>query len=809
MGTGVKALPSLKASPPPMASASQAAPASANARTLPTTGMRGGLGRTLLTSFLALTIMPFALIGWYVVAQNRSNLQIEAANKLQLIATLKAENLESWLLDRAVLFRSVVESVSETAAAPGDAASESESAFWTSVQRKIPELHGAIWLQGPSQRVWGECALPEPQGLLPCNQPFSDSDMVSGSDMARASLPIVIPQDVETLVLCFDPVVLMQGLQRDLMVGETGQVYLVREGRIWLTGNSRGSSSALPNGACVPLADQTLSSAWYSNAAAVPVVGAYFPLSGMEIGVLVEQEQGEVLASTDLIAATLIGGLLSVALLTTVISAFVIRQITRPVIRLTESALEMAEGNMEQHVTVVSRDEIGILTYVFNQMASELKSLYEDLEAKVVARTQLLQKANYQIQRRAIQLEASLEVSQAITSIRDPEALLGRVADRIRDRFSYVSVAVYLVDPGGAEARLHAASPESAIWPTVVHTGDGTVMERALRKGSSQIINEMLDEDGPEWYRRILSHVGTPLRMERRVLGVLAVRSAEHEGLQVDDVKVLEHLANQVAIALENARAYERERQAAQQFEDNEAFKARFLANMSQELRGPLNSILGFSRLMLKGFDGPLSVEQAADVQRIHVNSQHLLDLINDILAISEIQAGLLDLKSQVVDLRDILTSVLPTSSALIRGKDVQFSQDIAPNLGLVRGDSDRIRQVLVHLLTNAAKFTERGEIVIRAWSDDEMAFVSVRDTGVGIDPKDRERVFAGFEKVCSPVQESETCVDAVDILSVRGAGLGLALCKEFVELHGGQIWLDSEVGKGSTFTFSIPLASA
>jgi signal transduction histidine kinase len=427
----------------------------------------------------------------------------------------------------------------------------------------------------------------------------------------------------------------------------------------------------------------------------------------------------------------------------------------------------------------------------------------------------LLQKANYQIQRRAIQLEASLEVSQAVTSIRDPKALLERVAERIRDRFSYVSVAVYLVNPGGAEARLHAASPESASWPEVVYTGDGTVMGRVLRKGSSQIINELLDEDGPEWYRRILSHVGVPMHMERRALGVLAVRSAEHEGLQVDDVKVLEHLANQVAIALVNARAYERERQAAQQLEDNEAFKARFLANMSQELRGPLNSILGFSRLMLKGFDGTLSEEQAADIQRIHGNSEHLLDLINDILAISEIQAGLLDLKSHVVNLQDVLTSVLPTASALIRGKDVQLTQDIAPNLALVRGDPDRIRQVFIHLLTNAAKFTEHGEIAIRLWSDDEMAYVSVRDTGVGIDAKDRERIFAGFEKVCLPVQESGNCADdSAEILpppggAPSGAGLGLALCKEFVELHGGQIWLDSELGKGSTFTFSIPIASA
>ncbi|MBN1922695.1 MAG: GAF domain-containing protein [Anaerolineae bacterium] len=817
MGTGVKALRSPQASPPSTALPSQAAAASANARTLPTTGMRGGLGRTLLTAFLALTIMPFALIGWYVVVQNRSNLQVEATSKLQLMATLKAENLESWLLDRADLFRAVVEAIPEAAALAEDA---DEGALWVAVQGKIPELHGVVWLRGRSQQVWGECALPAPQATLPCEQPLAETRAASVSAAAPSSVPIVFPgvADAETLVLCFDPVVLMQNLQHDLMMGNTGpNVYLVRDGRVWLTADSQSTSSVLPKGACMTLADQSPSSAWYSNATSTPVVGAYFPLSELDVGILVEQEQREVLASTELIAATLIGGLLSVALLTTVISAFVIRQITRPVIRLTESALEMAEGNMEQHVPVVSRDEIGILTYVFNQMAGELKSLYEDLEAKVVARTQLLQKANYQIQRRAIQLEASLEVSQAVTSIRDPEALLERVAERIRERFSYVAVAVYLVNPGGAEARLHAASPEAASWPQVAVTGDGTVVGKALRKGNSQVINELLDEEVPEWYRRILSHVGIPMRMEQQALGVLAVRSAEHEGLQVDDVKVLEHLANQVAIALVNARAYERERQAAQQFEDNEAFKARFLANMSQELRGPLNSILGFSRLMLKGFDGPLSEEQAADVQRIHGNSEHLLDLINDILAISEIQAGLLDLKSQVVNLRDVITSVLPTASALVRGKDVQLTQDIAQDLASVQGDPDRIRQVLINLLTNAAKFTERGEIAIRAWSDDEMAYVSVRDTGVGIDPKDRERILAGFEKVCPPerlpFREWESCVDgSVEAAPSDGApsgvGVGLALCKEFVELHGGQLWLDSDLGKGSTFTFSIPIAS-
>lgn len=789
MGTGIKALA------PSAASTSQSASIPATARTIPTTGMRGGLGRTLLTAFLTLTITPLALIGWYVVEQNRSNLQLEAANKLQLVATLKAENLESWLLDRVLLFDAILETTSGAASPPAlDALS------WPFVQRKIPELEGAIWLEDAGHWVWGACAPPEVAPARVCD--------LEASEPALTSAAMAFSQSAETLVLCFDATALMQDLQLDLTLGQTGRLYLVRDGRVWLA-DSAAQAAALPRGSCTTLAGDHVQSGWYRNARNIPVVGAYFPLKGFDVGVLVEQEQSEILASTEHIAATLIGGLLSVALLTTVISAFVIRQITGPVIRLTESALEMAEGNLSQHVPVASRDEIGILTYVFNQMALELKSLYEDLEAKVVARTQLLQKANYQIQRRALQLEASLEVSQAITSIREPAALLGRVADCIRDRFSYVSVAVYLVDPGGAEARLHAKSPAAAVWPELVHTGDGTVMERVLRRGRSQIINETL-EDGPEWYRRILSQVGMPLRMEHRVLGVLAVRSAEHEGVQVDDLKVLEHLANQVAIALENARAYERERLAAQQLEENEAFKARFLANMSHELRGPLNSILGFSRLMLKGFDGPLSEEQMADLQRIYANSQHLLGLINDILTISEIQAGLLDLEFQTVDLRDLIVSVLPTASALIRGKEVLLIQQIPPELAAIRGDPDRIRQVLLHLLTNAAKFTDKGEITLRAWADDEMVYISIRDTGVGIHPKDRGRIFAGFEKASPGNGAGAAAVaDGIEAPRAQGVGLGLALCKEFVELHGGQIWLDSEVGKGSTFTFSLPLAAS
>jgi signal transduction histidine kinase len=409
----------------------------------------------------------------------------------------------------------------------------------------------------------------------------------------------------------------------------------------------------------------------------------------------------------------------------------------------------------------------------------------------------MLQRANYQIQRRALQLEASLEVSKAVTSIRDPGLLLNRVVELISDRFLYTSVAVYLLEPGGGQACLQARSPVgNQHWPESVHPGDGTLIERALRKGEPQVEHEEYFTE-ERWHRRTLSRMVVPLRMEARVTGAIAVLSAERESFQEDDVEVLVHLANQVAVALENARAYERERRAAKQMEDAEAFKTRFLANMSHDLREPLNSIIGFSRLMLKGLDGPLSSQQRGDVQRIYENSQRLLDLINDILTISEIQAGLMELHLQPVDLGEVVTGVLPTARALVRGKEVELVQDIPESLPPVRVDAGRIRQVLVHLLSNAAQFTEKGQIGLKLWADDEQAYVSVSDTGMGISEEDSERIFARFEKGANGRRRS------------AGMGLGLALTKEFVEMHGGRIWFTSERGQGSTFTFSLPLRPA
>jgi signal transduction histidine kinase len=215
---------------------------------------------------------------------------------------------------------------------------------------------------------------------------------------------------------------------------------------------------------------------------------------------------------------------------------------------------------------------------------------------------------------------------------------------------------------------------------------------------------------------------------------------------------------------------------------------------MSHELREPLNNIIGFSRVILKGIDGPISEQQRGDLEIVHANGQHLLGLINDLLDVAEIEAGLMELDFREVDLGEIIGSVMATTSALVRDKDIQLQREIHPELPPVEADGVRVRQVLLKLLSNAAKFTDHGSITVRAWPDGNNVQVAVADTGLGIPEEDQERVFERFEQ------------GEAGMIHPPGIGLGLPLCKEFVEMHGGRIWLESQEGVGSTFTFTLPI---
>ncbi len=229
--------------------------------------------------------------------------------------------------------------------------------------------------------------------------------------------------------------------------------------------------------------------------------------------------------------------------------------------------------------------------------------------------------------------------------------------------------------------------------------------------------------------------------------------------------------------------------------------KSQFLANMSHELRTPLNSIIGFSRVILKGIDGEINDIQRQDLTSIYNSGQHLLGLINDVLDISKIEAGKMELQFDDVNIIELINSVMSTAVGLVKDKPIKLRHILPESLPIVSADNTRIRQVLLNFLSNAAKFTEEGSITVKAIETlspdgEPEILVSVTDTGEGIAREDRDKLFQPFSQVDdSPTRKS------------GGTGLGLSICRSFMEMHQGRIGLLwSEVGQGSTFFFALPI---
>ncbi|WP_406660962.1 ATP-binding protein [Methanolobus sp. ZRKC3] len=224
--------------------------------------------------------------------------------------------------------------------------------------------------------------------------------------------------------------------------------------------------------------------------------------------------------------------------------------------------------------------------------------------------------------------------------------------------------------------------------------------------------------------------------------------------------------------------------------------KSEFLANMSHELRTPLNSVIGFSDILFATIPGPLNKKQKKYVMNISNSGKHLLNIINDILDISKIESGKMELYYETFSISELIPDVVVLVNPLVIKKRIEITIDIDERLPLITADKIKIKQILYNLLSNAIKFTdEKGTIYIRATFDDELLQICVKDSGIGIDEKDVEKLFHPFQQI-----------DSAASRNYQGTGLGLALVKSFVEMHGGNIGVSSEVGKGSVFTFTTPM---
>jgi signal transduction histidine kinase len=291
--------------------------------------------------------------------------------------------------------------------------------------------------------------------------------------------------------------------------------------------------------------------------------------------------------------------------------------------------------------------------------------------------------------------------------------------------------------------------------------------------------------------------LAVPMVREDRLIGCLAVTRNEPGQFPAETIELLRTFATQSALAIQNARLFREIEEKSRQLEVASQHKSEFLANMSHELRTPLNAIIGFSEVLTERMFGELNEKQDEYLKDIHASGQHLLSLINDILDLSKIEAGRMELDLSDFDLPVTIDNALVLIRERAARRGIDLHRTVDERLGQVRADERKIRQVLLNLLSNAIKFTpEGGRIEVGAKPVNGSVEISVSDTGVGIASEDQETVFEEFRQVGTADKK------------VEGTGLGLALSRKFIELHGGKIWVKSQLGHGATFMFTVPVRS-
>jgi two-component system, NtrC family, sensor kinase len=417
-----------------------------------------------------------------------------------------------------------------------------------------------------------------------------------------------------------------------------------------------------------------------------------------------------------------------------------------------------------------------------------------------------LQQRTGDLTRSVEKLTALGEVSQAVSSTLDLETVLDMITERARQLAGADGGAIYEYDEAAEQFHLRAtrnvdASLIQALRATPLRKGEG-VMGRATETREPIQIGDIAAPGVYEshlrdvligaGYRALLS---VPIVREGQIIGSLSLNRKAPGDFSAEVIDVLKTFATQSALAIQNARLFREIADKSRQLEVASQHKSEFLANMSHELRTPLNAIIGFSEVLSEKMFGELNEKQEEYSKDIHASGQHLLSLINDILDLSKIEAGRMELELTDFHLPQAIENALTLVRERAGRRGIALAHTMDERLGEIRGDERKVKQVLLNLLSNALKFTpEGGRVEVRAGMVDGMAEISVADTGVGIAPEDQEKVFEEFRQVGTADKKAE------------GTGLGLTLCRKFIELHGGRIWVKSQVGVGSTFTFTIPV---
>ena len=418
-----------------------------------------------------------------------------------------------------------------------------------------------------------------------------------------------------------------------------------------------------------------------------------------------------------------------------------------------------------------------------------------------------LEERTSELARSVGELKALGEVGQAVSSTLDLQTVLSTIVGRAVQLSGTDCGIIYEYDESTQEFHLRASYQMEdelvrAYQATPLHLGQGATGRAAETRLPYQIADLREEHELPtRGMRPLLFRLGyqsllaVPLLLDQKIMGALTVYRRQTGSFAPEVVNLLQTFATQSVLAIQNARLFREIEDKSRQIEAANRHKSEFLANMSHELRTPLNAIIGFSEVLGERMFGELNEKQAEYTEDILSSGRHLLSLINEILDLSKVEAGRMELELATFDLPLAIDNARTFVRERATKHGINLDVTVDERLGEFVGDERKIKQILLNLLSNAVKFTpEGGRIGIKARQADGSVEISVSDTGIGIAPEDQPKIFEEFRQVGADYAHK-----------VEGTGLGLTLAKKFVELHGGKIWVTSEVGKGSTFTFTLP----
>jgi two-component system, NtrC family, sensor kinase len=421
---------------------------------------------------------------------------------------------------------------------------------------------------------------------------------------------------------------------------------------------------------------------------------------------------------------------------------------------------------------------------------------------------QELQDRTQQLVESVEEMKALGEVGQAVSSTLDLDKVLETIVSRAVELSGTDAGVIYEYDEAAQEFHLrtsHRMEVEAveALRAARIRLGEGATGQAASTRTPVQVPDTFEERQGAiSRVRPVLNRLGyrslvtVPILREQQIMGGLTVWRKRIGEFEPEVVNLLQTFATQSALAIHNARLFREIEAKGRELEAANRHKSEFLANVSHELRTPLNAIIGFSEVLLERLFGELNEKQNEYVDDILSSGRHLLSLINDILDLSKIEAGRMDLEMTTFDLPLAIENALLLVRERANRHGIKIDRAIEERLGDFAGDERKVKQILVNLLSNAVKFTPAGgQIKVDAGLADNAVIVSVTDTGIGIAREDQEAIFEEFRQASGNYAQKR-----------EGTGLGLTLTRRFVAMHGGKIWVESEIGKGSKFTFTLPV---